>query len=121
VTVFPIRQDDRSRAQAVEMLGSKPKFWFRDGESRLLFKADDRGTGEDWAEIVACHLCHLLGLPHVEYELAAEYDGDRCMIPFVIDNQRRRTLEALNELLTQTAGLTDDEEAGLERLLAILL
>lgn len=43
----------------------------------MLFKAEDRGTGEDWAEVVACHLCALLGLPHVEYELAAEYDGQQ--------------------------------------------
>ncbi len=84
MTVFPIRRVDRSLAQAVETLGSKPKFWFREGESRLLFKADDRGTGEDWAEVVACHLCHLLGLPHVEYELAAEYDGEQRIRPGVV-------------------------------------
>jgi hypothetical protein len=44
---FSIHSIDRSRAQAVETLGSKPKFWFREGKRRLLFKADDRGTGED--------------------------------------------------------------------------
>jgi len=44
---FPIIPVDRSRSQSVEPLGSKPKFWFRDGERRLLFKAEDRGTGED--------------------------------------------------------------------------
>lgn len=72
---FPVRRVERSLAQATEMLGSKPKFWFREDDRRLLFKAEDRGTGEDWAEVVACHLCSLLGLPHVEYELAAEYDA----------------------------------------------
>jgi hypothetical protein len=84
VTVFPIRPVDRNLAQAMETLGSKPKFWFREGESRLLFKADDRGTGEDWAEVVACHLCRLLGLPHIEYELAAEYDGEKRVLPGVV-------------------------------------
>ncbi len=84
MTVFPIRSVDRSHAQAVETLGSKPKFWFREGERRLLFKAEDRGTGEDWAEVVACHVCGLLGLPHVEYELAAEYDGERYIRPGVV-------------------------------------
>ena len=47
MTEFPTMRVDRSRSQSVEPLGSKPKFWFRDGERRLLFKADDRGTGED--------------------------------------------------------------------------
>jgi hypothetical protein len=78
---FPIHPVDRSRAQSVETLGSKPKFWFREGDRRLLFKAEDRGTGEDWAEVVACHLCRLLHLPHVEYELAAEYDNDTYQRP----------------------------------------
>jgi hypothetical protein len=80
---FPIRRVDRSRAQAVEPLGSKPKFWFKDGERRLLFKADDRGTGEDWAEIVACDLGELLGLPHVVYELAVECDEEHELRPGV--------------------------------------
>src|ERR1700740_2246985 len=72
---FQIRNVDRSRVLSLEPIGSKRKFWFRDGDQRLLFKAEDRGTGEDWAEVVSCHLCGLLGLPHVEYELAAELDG----------------------------------------------
>jgi hypothetical protein len=41
---------DRGRAQSFEPLGSKQKFWFRKGDRRLLFKAKDRGTGDDWAE-----------------------------------------------------------------------
>lgn len=81
---FPTTRVDRSRSQSVEPLGSKPKFWFREGNRRLLFKAEDRGTGEDWAEVVACHLCALLGLPHVEYELAAEYDGQQYIRPGVV-------------------------------------
>lgn len=74
---FPIRRVDRNLAQSVEQLGSRPKFWFREGNRRLLFKADDRGIGDDWAEVVACHLCQLLGLPHVEYEFAIECDGSQ--------------------------------------------
>ncbi len=38
---------DRFRSQSVEPLGNKPKFWFRDGERRLLFEAEDRGMGEN--------------------------------------------------------------------------
>jgi hypothetical protein len=84
VTSLPIYRVDRHRAQTVETLGSKPKFWFLEDDRRLLFKADDRGTGEDWAEVVACHLCELLGLPHVVYHLAAEYSGDDYVRPGVI-------------------------------------
>ncbi len=81
---FSIRRVDRSLSQSVEPLGSKPKFWFRDGKRRLLFKADDRGTGEDWAEAIVCGLCSLLGLPHVDYELATECDGDQDIRPGVV-------------------------------------
>jgi hypothetical protein len=84
MSTFPIRRVDRNRAKAVETLGSKPKFWFQEGEKRLLFKAEDRGTGEDWAEVASCHLCGLLGLPHVEYELAAEYDDQSYCRPGVV-------------------------------------
>jgi hypothetical protein len=81
---FPTMHVDRSRSQSMEPLGSKPKFWFREGQRRLLFKAEDRGTGEDWAEVVACHLCGLIGLPHVVYELAAEFDGQQYLRPGVV-------------------------------------
>ncbi len=84
VTPYTIHRVDRSQAEASEPLGSKPKFWFREGERRLLFKADDRGTGEDWAEVIACHLCELLGVPHVEYELAQEFDAGAAVRPGVI-------------------------------------
>lgn len=91
MTEFPIMRVDRSRSQSVEPLGSKPKFWFRDNERRLLFKAEYRGTGEDWAEVVACHLCNLIGLPHVEYELAAEYEGEQYVRPGVVcENMARK-------------------------------
>ncbi|MDP1561798.1 MAG: hypothetical protein Q8M16_10400 [Pirellulaceae bacterium] len=99
---FPIRNVDRNQAQSVETVGSKPKFWFRDGKRRLLFKADDRGTGEDWAEMVVCELCRLIGLPHVEYELACEVDGQRYIRPGVVcENMSPSPAELVlgNELL----------------------
>src|SRR5262249_55208571 len=99
---FTIRQVDRSRSQSVEQLGSKPKFWFDEGIRRLLFKADDRGTGEDWAEVIACHLCALIGLPHVEYELAAEFDGSTYVRPGVVCENMAKSPVVLvlgNELL----------------------
>lgn len=68
----------------------------------MLFKADDRGTGEDWAEVIACHLCALIGLPHVEYELASEYDGPQFVRPGVIcENMAERPVVLVlgNQLL----------------------
>ena len=75
---------DRNRSEAVEQLGTKRKFWFSDNNRRKLFKAEDRGTGEDWAEKLACELCQRIGLPHVHYELAVEYDGDKYLQPGVV-------------------------------------
>lgn len=99
---FSIRPIDRRQAQSVEALGSKPKFWFLEDDRRLLFKAEDRGTGEDWAEVIACHLCGLIGLPHVEYELASEYDGKEYVRPGVVCENMAPAPESLvlgNQLL----------------------
>jgi hypothetical protein len=82
--MFTITRVDKKQANAVEPLGTKRKFWFSDGQSKMLFKAEERGTGEDWAEKVSCHLCELLGLPHVHYELAEEYEGNTYIQPGVI-------------------------------------
>lgn len=69
--MFPIERIDSDNAEALEPLGTKRKFWFTDAAGRrLLFKAEERGTGEDWAEKLSCEFARLLGLPHVHYELA---------------------------------------------------
>ena len=73
--MFPIHQIDPRRAEALESLGGKFKFWYLDGDRRMLFKAEERGTGEDWAEKITCQLCECLGLPHVHYEMAELDDG----------------------------------------------
>ncbi|HMN95295.1 MAG TPA: hypothetical protein PKC43_03680 [Phycisphaerales bacterium] len=70
--MFPVKRVDPDLAENLEPLGTKRKYWFREGETRLLFKAEERGTGEDWAEKIVCELAGLLGLPHVHYELAVE-------------------------------------------------
>ena len=75
--MFSIVEVRSSMAEAVEYLGTKSKFWYRDGERQMLFKAEERGTGEDWAEKIACELCVLLGLPHVQYEMAMDLDEQR--------------------------------------------
>jgi len=71
--MYQVVSVDPARAESLEPLGTKRKFWYRDDKHRrLLFKAEERGTGEDWAEKIACELAGLLGLPHVSYELAEE-------------------------------------------------
>jgi len=82
--MFEIKRIDKSRRAADEPLGSKSKFWFFEGDRQFLFKAEERGTGEDWAEKAVCQLCELLGLPHVHYDLAAEYDGNALIWPGVV-------------------------------------
>lgn len=74
---FPIQQLQQSRATQFEPLGTKPKVWI-DGDA-YLFKGEVRGTGADWAEVVAARLCKLLGLPHVEYDLAVFFAGERIL------------------------------------------
>jgi hypothetical protein len=76
-----IRVDSRF-AEAQEWMGTKRKFWF--AQHTQLFKAEERGTGEDWAEKIACELAGRLGLPHVNYELAEEYDGPTYRQPGVV-------------------------------------
>ena len=75
--MFPVISVDNTKAEVMlEPLGTKRKFWFHDDKGRqMLFKAEERGTGEDWAEKIACELCKLLGLPHVHYDLAEEVEG----------------------------------------------
>ena len=82
--MFPIHPIDRLHAEGIEYLGTKPKFWFTRDKQRYLFKAEQRGTGEDWAEKVVCELAQLLGLPHVIYELAHECEGETPVRPGVI-------------------------------------
>lgn len=71
--MFPIFKVDSHKAEWSEPLGTKRKYWFTDERGwRVLFKAEERGTGEDWAEKIACELAERLGLPHVHSELAEE-------------------------------------------------
>src|SRR5262249_41486813 len=88
--MYSIRRVDRESAAAQEYLGTKYKFWFRNEIDqketlpRVLFKAEERGTGEDWAEKIACELCELLGIPHVKYELAELFEAGVYIQPGVV-------------------------------------
>ncbi|MEM7806646.1 MAG: hypothetical protein AAF561_00875 [Planctomycetota bacterium] len=97
---YPIISVDRGTAVDLEQLGTKSKFWFRDEQGRrTLFKANRLGSGEDWAEKIACELASLLGLPHVHYEMAHERQDD---VPGVVCRSCVRKGQSLvhgNELL----------------------
>lgn len=102
--MFSIRQINRQQAEDIEYLGTKRKFWFTLDGVRYLFKAEERGTGEDWAEKIVCELARELGLPHVEYELAHEYEGNTSIQPGVICPKfvsRPQSFEMGNQLLVQ--------------------
>jgi hypothetical protein len=93
---------DRSAAEAMEWMGTKRKFYFSRADTRWLFKAEERGTGEDWAEKIACELASKLGIPHVRYELAEEYDGKTYLQPGVVCPEfasKPQDLKLGNELL----------------------
>lgn len=82
--MFHIRPVDQTQSEDIEYLGTKRKFWFTVNRQRFLFKVEERGTGEDWAEKVVCELARRLGLPHVDYELAQEFEGKTPIQPGVI-------------------------------------
>ena len=68
---YPIVEVPEDAPSQLEQLGSKAKFWFRAADgTRTLFKEGYPGSGEHWAEKVACEVARGLGLPHAEYELA---------------------------------------------------
>lgn len=75
--MYPVFSVDPRGSEVLEPLGTKPKFWFTAADGRrILFKAEERGTGEDWAEKIACELAALLGLPHVHYDLASNLQAN---------------------------------------------
>lgn len=66
IVVVPPGADELS-----EQMGTKFKFWYQDEfYGKTLFKEGRPGTGENWAEKLACEFAELLGIPHAHYELA---------------------------------------------------
>lgn len=66
--MYPIISIRDDASEAPEQVGTKYKFWYDDHQR--MFKLGREGTGEHWAEKVACEVCALLGLPHASYDLA---------------------------------------------------
>lgn len=108
-----------------ENLGTKEKFWILHDGSLHLMKFGREGTGEDWAEKIACELCSLIDLPHAHYELA-KFRDRRCVLsPSIIEPGGRLILG--NELINRTSrdydgALTyEQKEHTVSRVLAALL
>lgn len=95
--MFPVIQisDD---AEILEQLGTKKKFWYRQG--RFLFKEGRAGTGENWAEVVAATIAAQLGLPHATYELAQSGESKGVSTPNFVPRDGRLVLG--NELINPT-------------------
>lgn len=61
---YPVEEVPSGVLAQLEQLGTKGKFWYRDSSGkRVLFKEGRPGTGENWAEKIACEIAELLGLP----------------------------------------------------------
>lgn len=87
-----------------EQLGTKEKFWFGNSPERnkFLFKYSRNNTGEHWSEKCAEQICHLLGIPHVKYDLA-RYNGRLGVVTPNIITSRNQYLVMGNELLYRDA------------------
>ena len=74
---YPILDVQPEWIRALEDMGSKNKFWYRnrDGEgSDWLFKQPQSDTGEHWAEKLAEQVAVRLGISHARVELARFQD-----------------------------------------------
>lgn len=90
-------------ASDLEQLGTKEKFWFAymGTNARLwLFKFSRAGTGEHWSEKCAAELCHLLEIPHAEYEMALIDGRPGVISPNMIPDGYRMVMG--NEVLHNT-------------------
>jgi hypothetical protein len=97
--MYKIIQIPKDAADSFEQLGTKYKFWYLDKSYGLtLFKEGRPGTGENWAEKIACELAGLLGIPHAQYEFAIYQDKEGVVSPTLVDRGAR--LIHGNELLT---------------------
>lgn len=106
---YPIIQVQEMASAQLEQLGTKEKFWFRAADGTwVLFKEGYPGSGEHWAEKVACEVARLLGLPHAEYDLAIWRGRPGVVSPTMVPKAARLILG--NELLAKI--FPDYAEAG---------
>lgn len=89
-----------SERSEIEQLGTKEKCWIfyeNKPDRMLLLKFSRENTGEHWSEKCAAVLCHALGIPHAEYELAFTDERPCVISPNMIPDGYRMVMG--NEVL----------------------
>jgi hypothetical protein len=107
--MFPVFSIPPDAAELPEQMGTKFKFWYNDPLLTLtLFKEGRPGTGDNWAEKLACELALMSGIPHAVYDLAKWRDRDGVQSPrFMPDTSR---LIHGNELLGGKVTAASDDK-----------
>jgi HipA-like C-terminal domain len=109
--VFYIHQVPPGSALTTEPLGTKFKFWYRDPNLGLtLFKEGRPGTGENWAERIACELAATIDLPHAKYELA-KYEDRFGVVSRSLVDRTARIIHGNELLAAQTTDYVQSENA----------
>lgn len=109
--MFQVHEIPAGSAQATEPLGTKYKFWYQDPVfGTALFKEGRPGTGENWAEKIACELAGCINLPHASYELA-RYEGRFGVLTPSLVSRGARVVHG-NELLAAVATDYVQDEAA---------
>jgi hypothetical protein len=107
--VFNVYQVPSGSALTTEPLGTKFKFWYRDPNFGLtLFKEGRPGTGENWAERIACELAAMIDLPHAKYELA-QYEDRFGVVSRSLVDRTARIIHGNELLAAQTTGYVKSE------------
>ncbi|MCF7983259.1 MAG: hypothetical protein K9L70_02555 [Thiohalocapsa sp.] len=122
---YPIRKVPLDAPSQLEQLGTKAKFWFPAADGTpTLFKEGYPGSGEHWAEKIACEVARGLNLPHAEYELATCKGRPGVVSPMMVPDGGR--LIHGNELLARVVPEYDERKRfrasqhTLGRVLAVL-
>jgi hypothetical protein len=100
--LYPVWQIATDAKEAIEQLGSKPKFWlrFKDvPDERWLFKFARENTGEDWSEKIAADVAVLLDIEAARVELAEFADRRGIISLSFTDSRKGVDLIHGNELL----------------------
>ena len=109
-SAFPVIDVSSQQPLRSEPMGSKDKLgWLDIGSREWLFKYARPGTGEDWAEKLACELAALIGLPHAGIELASHGDR-RGLLSLAVTSVGDRLVhgnELLMELMPDSAAHAD--------------
>lgn len=117
---YPEYQVEDNEVEAIEQMGSKPKFWFSPTsklEERWLYKSARPGTGDDWSERIAAELALLLGLPRAQVELGIHAHGMGTISRKF--NPKGSTLVHGNEILSELNPKYPPQEENIKKALRV--